>query len=164
MEAQRGRKTILLLEVGQENHRVYYRVTADGVPSLVCIFASEKRLGLHMQPVGKSSIRYARLPRSRKADEAAECVSITHSSGIDGMCSSLRAKCQRIVRVPACLSSRRLAIMRINGRDYWQPLRTRNTPPTSGNQGRARVRRRLRPERDAAKSMPSFLNSGPSIG
>jgi hypothetical protein len=37
-------RQFLLLEIGQENHRVYYRVTADGVefPSLVCIFASQR--------------------------------------------------------------------------------------------------------------------------
>ena len=37
-------RQFLVLEVGKENHRIYYRVTADGVelPSLVCIFASQR--------------------------------------------------------------------------------------------------------------------------
>ena len=36
-------RQFLVVEVGKENHRIYYRVTADGVefPSLVCIFASQ---------------------------------------------------------------------------------------------------------------------------
>jgi hypothetical protein len=35
-------RQFLVVEVGKENHRIYYRVTADGVefPSLVCVFAS----------------------------------------------------------------------------------------------------------------------------
>ena len=37
-------KQFVILETNRENHRIYYRVKADGVelPSLVCIFASHK--------------------------------------------------------------------------------------------------------------------------
>jgi hypothetical protein len=37
-------KQFVVLEANRENHRIYYRVKADGVefPSLVCIFASQK--------------------------------------------------------------------------------------------------------------------------
>lgn len=37
-------RQFLLSEIGQQGHRVYYQVTADGVefPSLVCIFASQR--------------------------------------------------------------------------------------------------------------------------
>jgi hypothetical protein len=37
-------KQFVVLETNRENHRIYYRVKADGVelPSLVCIFASHK--------------------------------------------------------------------------------------------------------------------------
>jgi hypothetical protein len=37
-------RQFLVLEISRENHRIYYRVNADGVelPSLVCIFASQK--------------------------------------------------------------------------------------------------------------------------
>ena len=37
-------KQFAVLEINRENHRIYYRVKADGVelPSLVCIFASHK--------------------------------------------------------------------------------------------------------------------------
>jgi hypothetical protein len=37
-------KQFVILETNRENHRIYYRVKADGVefPSLVCIFASQK--------------------------------------------------------------------------------------------------------------------------
>ena len=39
-----GEKQFVVLEINRENHRIYYRVKADGVelPSLVCIFASHK--------------------------------------------------------------------------------------------------------------------------
>jgi len=37
-------RQFLIFEISRENHRIYYRVNADGVelPSLVCIFASQK--------------------------------------------------------------------------------------------------------------------------
>jgi hypothetical protein len=37
-------RQFLVFEISRENHRIYYRVNADGVelPSLVCIFASQK--------------------------------------------------------------------------------------------------------------------------
>jgi hypothetical protein len=39
-------RQFLVLEVGKENYRIYYRVTADGIefPSLVCIFARKLQL------------------------------------------------------------------------------------------------------------------------
>ena len=49
LDAADGEPTVkerqfLVFEVSRENHRIYYRVKADGVelPSLVCIFASHK--------------------------------------------------------------------------------------------------------------------------
>ena len=37
-------RQFVVFEINRENHRIYYRVKADGVefPSLVCIFASQK--------------------------------------------------------------------------------------------------------------------------
>jgi hypothetical protein len=37
-------KQIVVFEINRENHRIYYRVKADGVelPSLVCIFTSHR--------------------------------------------------------------------------------------------------------------------------
>ncbi len=49
LDAADGEPTVkerqfLVFEISRENHRIYYRIKADGVefPSLVCIFASQK--------------------------------------------------------------------------------------------------------------------------
>ncbi len=52
-------RQFLFLDIGPENHRIYYRVTADGVefPSLVCIFASQKstNAGEELKTWGKNN-------------------------------------------------------------------------------------------------------------